>query len=501
MSVTLSILIVDEAQERREDLQQRLAMVPGWHLRTDNARGGQEAMERLRDGSYDLVFLDQRDLPVLDLIRQHHAKAAVVLTADKGSEQTAISAMKLGAVDYITRERLHRTDFNALFHRVAETRNLIHQNMELRQVNQMKNEFIANVSHELRTPLTVIIGYAHAMLDGSLGALSEPQKKALEAMTTRSESLLGTLNNILRFRESYEGHQQLLLRPLDLGELVKARCSDVKGMTVRLTLPKTTAWVSADKEKLADVIDNLLSNARKFGPAGGAARVRVEIVRGEAVVTVEDDGPGVPPEMLPHLFAPFGASTQQGPARQHPGLGIGLPLAKQVMEAHNGRVWIESQVGHGCAAKIALPLAARDSIDVIVERPQGLDKKRILIVEDNPDLVDVLMLFLYSVSSNLELATARTGIEALDSVKERVPDMLILDVMMPGMDGFEVLDRLGRTKETAAIPVLVLTGYTEAAERARGLGASAVLLKPFEKRRFIELVMQLLGVKEKKSGS
>ena len=119
-------------------------------------------------------------------------------------------------------------------------------------------------------------------------------------------------------------------------------------------------------------------------------------------------------------------------------------------------------------------------------------KKRVLIVEDNPDLVEVLMLFLATVSRNLSIATAHSGFEALEKIKDETPNLVILDVMMPGMDGFEVLARLRRLPDAERVPVMVLTGYSDAVERARDAGAQEVLLKPFEKNVFVKKVLQLL---------
>jgi signal transduction histidine kinase len=494
---------VDGEADNRTLLSRRLRALPGWRLSVDAVADGEAALKKLQETSFDLVFVDYRPpgeegLAILEKIRQLHAQSAVVMMALAGSEQLAVSAMKKGALDYLTREELSRLDFDTLFRRIVDRRSLLNQNMELRQVNQMKNEFIANVSHELRTPLTVVIGYARSMQEGSLGPLNERQNKALEAIVGRSEGLLGTLNNILRLREIHEGRQQLLLQPTSLKKLLAAKAETArkemsgKKQALEFSLPAGDVWTLADARRLGDVLENLLSNASKFAPAGSTVTVMLQAKQDQALISVKDQGDGVPPEMLPHLFEKFASSTQHGPTRQHPGLGLGLAICKQIMEAHGGRIWLESQRSGGCTAWLSLPLASHDEQDVVVDRPPSIDKKRILIVEDNPDLIDILILFMSSISTNLELATAQSGFEALDSIKEKLPDLIILDVMMPGMDGFEVISRLKRLPETQRIPVMVLTGYTDAAEKAKTIGASEVLLKPFEKKAFIANVLKLL---------
>ncbi|PIR19390.1 MAG: hypothetical protein COV48_02270, partial [Elusimicrobia bacterium CG11_big_fil_rev_8_21_14_0_20_64_6] len=336
---TFSVLVIDDELDSRTILSGELEKVPGVTLKVDTASDGNEALNKLKATPFDLVFLDYRlpptnGLDILERIRQHHPKTAVVMTTAAGNEQVAVAAMKKGAMDYITQQDLRQTDLAQLLRRVIEIRDLVNQNMELRQVNQMKNEFIANVSHELRTPLTVVIGYANTMKDGSMGPLNEAQQKALGSMIDRAEGLMATLNNILRIREVHEGHKQLLVKPVELNGLVAAALEragrEIRRRKLKLAVerPKSEIWVMADEERLGDVVDNLLSNACKFSPADGALRVTVSEAGGQARLAIADAGPGVPPEVLPHIFDTFSAANQ-GPTREYPGLGLGLPLSKQ----------------------------------------------------------------------------------------------------------------------------------------------------------------------------
>ena len=499
-----NILIVDDELDQRTLLKGELEKLAGVTLRVDSAADGDEALNKLKDRAFDLVFLDYRlpptdGLDILDRIRQHHPKTAVVMTTAAGSEEVAVAAMKRGAIDYFTQDTLRRVDLAQVLRRVVEIRELVNQNMELRQVNQMKNEFIANVSHELRTPLTVVIGYANTMRDGSLGPMTDAQAKALGSIIERSEGLLATLNNILRIREVHEGKKQLLLKPVDLVALVAKQVEkagkEVRRKKLKLVaeLTKSELFVMADEEKLGDVIDNLLSNATKFSPAEGALKVSLTIDKNNARLAVVDAGPGVAPELLPKVFDTFSAASQ-GPTREYPGLGLGLPLSKQIVEMLGGKIWLESSgSGRGTTAHLELPPCAKDAAPAVVDGSEAVRKKRVLIVEDNPDLVEVLMLFLSSVSRNLSIQTAHSGFDALERIKDEPPNLVILDVMMPGMDGFEVLSRLKRLPPDQKPPVMVLTGYSDALARAKDAGADEVMLKPFEKNAFVKKVLQLLG--------
>jgi signal transduction histidine kinase len=495
----LSVLILAAPSAERARLESQLKALSGWELSLECVAAPADALQALHEMFRDLVFVEYPiagcdGLSLLAQFRQLHPKTAVVIVTPGTDEKTAVALMKTGVLDYLRFSDLPAFDVSALARRVVELRYLVDQNMELRQVNQMKNEFIANVSHELRTPLSVIIGYSDSLKTGSLGAVSPSQQHALDSINTRAEQLLRTVNQILRIGE---GQQRLMLRPLDLRAVAREAAAQPnrdlarKSMRLELELPPNELWVRADQERLSIVLENLLSNAAKFGPEHSQITLTVRADGQQAVITVKDDGPGIPQEMMPRLFEHFSAAVQ-GPTREHAGLGLGLPLCKRIVEQHSGRIWLESADRKGCMALVSLPLTQSDSPPLAVADEPGLQKKRVLIVEDNPEIVDVLLLFMSSISQNLELQAARSGFEALERVKDKRPDLIILDVVMPGMDGFEVLDRLRRAPATQAIPVLVLTGYTDAAERAKAHGAQDVLLKPFERKKFVDTILQML---------
>ena len=498
-SSPLSVLFVGPTSPESIRLLSALRTAPGWDVEVEAVAGMPEALEALQGKFRDLALVEYptaagETAAFLAQLRQLHPKTSVAIVTSGTDDKKAVELMKNGALDYVRYGDLPQIDVAQLLRRVVEVRYLVDQNFELQQVNQMKGEFIANVSHELRTPLSVIIGFAESLKTGSLGPVAPTQVRALESITARAEDLLRTLNQILRIGE---GQQRLMLKPLDLRALAvdlsgkPSRQLTKKNMRVETDLPPQPVWVRGDLEKLTIVLENLLSNAIKFGPAGSAVRLCVRTDDGRASVTVSDSGPGVPQEMLPKLFEQFGA-TLHGPTREHNGLGLGLSLSRRIVEQHSGRIWLESIERQGCTAFVSLPLTQPDSPALAVSGGPNLEKKHVLIVEDNPELVDVLLLFMSAISGNLELSAARSGLEALDQIKNRVPDLMITDVMMPGMDGYELLDRLARSPATAKIPVLVLTGYADAVEKARAKGAKDVLLKPFAREAFCDKVLQLL---------
>ena len=500
-TISFSLLLIAEAGVPLDPLRNRLQALPGWSVRLQTA-SGQEALQTLRQSRYDLAVLSYPfggigGFELLDRIRQLHPKTPVVLLAEPGNERFAVPAIRKGALDFIFREDVPQTDLADLLWRAHQARYLAEHSLELRQLDEMKTEFIANISHEVRTPLSVVIGYADMLRSRSLGPLTEAQGKAVESIIARSEDLLATLNRILDVRSIVERRQSLLLKATGLRELLSElarqphRELDRKKISLSLRLPAEEVWVRADREKLCEVLDNLFSNAAKFGPSDSEVRLSLEARGGEALVSVADSGPGVSERALARVFERFSAAGH-GTTREHPGLGLGLPLSKQIIEQHAGRIWLESKPGAGCRACFAIPLASKDSPDIEVKLPARYAKKRVLIVEDNPDSLEVLQVFLSGLSRNLELSAASTGIEALESIKNHKPNLIILDAVMPGMDGFEVIERLRLLPETERIPVIVLTGHSVAAEKARAIGVSDVLLKPFETRDLLDKVLRLL---------
>lgn len=501
---SLTVLIVDGDERDREELKGRLQAAPGWSLTFGQAGDFAAALTAWTERSFDLVFLARRlpdgeSLPLLDRVRQLHPKSAIIVTCPEPDTAWAVAAMKKGALDCLVRGDLPRIDFGPILSRLVEARNLVNQNMELRQVNQMKNEFIANVSHELRTPLTVILGYARSLQDGTLGDLTAEQRKAADSIVGRSQELLTALNHILRAREAVAGRQLATLKPKDLRELWENAAQSVakdlerKRLRLELALPPAPVLVLADAAAFAEVCANLLSNAIKFSPEGGCVRLAVGTSAGQAWMTLRDQGPGIPPELLPHIFEDFSTAATQGPTRQRPGLGLGLAICRQTVELHGGSIWLESaQTGQGCTAHVSLPLTRPEAPETVVAQAAPVEKKRVLIVEDNLDLIDIIRLFVSAISDNLELAMAHSGFEALESIQNQAPHLIILDIMMPGMSGLELLERLRRLPAASRIPVLVLTGYVDAAQRAREAGAQEVMVKPVDRKTFVTKVLQLL---------
>jgi len=507
----LRILVVDSDPGSKDLLEERLLEAQGWQTEVRCAIDVDSALRELRSGLFDVVFsqyiLKGTDgLKLLDQIRQLHPRVAVIIMAARGSERIAVEAMKRGAIDFMTHDDLPLVDLNQALRRAVEMQMLQTENLELRQVNRMKDEFISSVSHELRTPLAVILGYAKTLGDGDLGPVSPVQAKALGSIRTRGELLLKMVNRLLAFKEAAYNTQEVLLRSVDLvpflSSYLDAKWSGKALGDVRIVreFQEGPVWALVDAEQIKDVFGSMLSNAVRFSPRQGKVHVRLSL-HGDAEiwVRIQDEGRGVPPELLPRLFDGF-VHTDSELTREISGLGIGLALAKQIVELHGGRIWLESKgLGRGTVATVALPVSEPDKAPMTVERPKRMEKKRVLVVDDNPDITELVRIFLAGFSENLLLTTARRGTEALDLVRERRFDLVVLDLMLPDIKGLELLERVKHESKAKDFPILILSGHREAAAEAVERGAQDKLLKPFTKGEFIGKILALLGMERRDS--
>ena len=358
-----------------------------------------------------------------------------------------------------------------------------------------KKEFLASISHEMRTPLSVIMGYAQILKEETLGPLTAEQKKSLDTIYSRAEDLLRVMTHLLAARDVQEGKKNIRMEVLDLRAFLAERLSrsvrekERKGMALEQDLGGAEVWVKADAQKLGEVVDNLLFNAFKFGPQKSSVRVRLSSDGREARVQVLDSGPGISEEEKRRMFDPFSA-TERGLARDHGGLGLSLYLCREILEQHGGTISAgRPEAGTGCLVEFTLPLAAKPAPGLA----PGAAPRRVLVVEDDMDFLQLLVIFLSRLGDGIEVAAAETGAAALEEVSKRVPDLIILDLMLPGMDGLSILERLKQDRRTAGVPVLVVSGYEAGVKKAGLAGAKDILVKPFDEALFASKVGALLA--------
>jgi signal transduction histidine kinase len=373
------------------------------------------------------------------------------------------------------------------------TAELEEANDRLRELDNLKSQFLAHVSHELRTPLTSIQGFADNMLDELGGPLTEKQKQNLKRITANTGHLHRMIANLLDQAQIEAGKFHLSLGDVQLPQLVEdvieqmQPLAQAKQQSLDLYCPESQLTVWADADKLGQVVTNLVDNAIKYSPLKGRIQVAVQEQGGRAKLSVIDSGHGIPPDSLPKVFDAFyRVKTEQ--KREAKGFGLGLSIVKTLVELHGGQVAIESEEGKGTSFHVTLPLSQRA---IAKSDEVAIKVRRILVVDDDLDIRQFLIDRLEG--AGYELKAAKTGREAIALISTEVFDGAILDIGLPEGDGIEVLQYLrSRNLHT---PVLMITA-AEARERARlaiESGEQAYLLKPFDAIQFERAVLQCFG--------
>jgi diguanylate cyclase len=367
------------------------------------------------------------------------------------------------------------------------------------RLSALKDEFLATLSHELRTPLNAILGWAGMLQRGVKDDATV--RRGLETIERNARAQGQLIDDLLDMSRIISGTVRLDVQPADPARIIEAALGTVhpaaaaKMIALRADLGRETGAlpleVSADPGRLQQVLWNLLANAVKFTPPGGSVQVLLGRDGFEAVIRVIDSGIGIAPDFLPYVFDRF-RQQDASISRQHGGLGLGLSIAKQLVELHGGTIAVDSAGPHtGTTFTVRLPLA-RQPVAVLPAagmRPAGpgaasdladLSGVRVLVIDDAPDTLDVLeQILTYSGAATM---TAPGAGAALALLEHELPDVIVSDVGMPEVDGFELMRRIRRRAATATIPAIALTAFTRQDDRAKALqaGFTDYLAKPVE---------------------
>ncbi len=401
--------------------------------------------------------------------------------------------------------------------RLQESRDrLSAANAALEKAARIKDEFLASMSHELRTPLTGVLGLSEALQLKAYGDLTERQLTIVKTIEESGRHLLALINDILDLSKIQAGKLDLNFEQCDLTEICDASIRLVKGMveqkrhTLHYTPPAQNISLRADKLRLKQVLVNLMSNATKFTPEGGEVGLEVEVNLSDRRLrlTVWDTGIGIKPEDMPQLFQPF-QQIDSSLAREYSGTGLGLSLVRQLVEMHNGGIEVQSEFGKGSRFSVVLPWSPNDTIPLLSVAKQDNPFVRLAREEHEPDLSAPLILLGddselalgllgdFLESRNYRIIKARNSAEVLTSLMEYHPDVLLLDVQMPGVDGLETLRILRSHPEShlAQTPVIMVTAMAMSGDRERCLaaGANEYVSKPVYLKQLAKLIQKYTG--------
>jgi PAS domain S-box-containing protein len=351
---------------------------------------------------------------------------------------------------------------------------------EAEAANRAKDEFLAMLGHELRNPLGAVSNAIYVL--ERAGSPSDATASAREIITRQMRHLARLVDDLLDVSRVLSGKITLDMKTLDLSEAAERALSTLResGRLERhaVTFDGSPLWIHGDATRIEQIAVNLLTNALKFTPAGGSVRVQVSREGSAAVLRVSDDGVGISPALIPGVFDLF----VQGPApldRQQGGLGIGLTLVKRLAEMHHGTVEAKSEgANRGTTMIVRFPTVATPVTEALGPASLEQEPKRVLIIEDNDDAREMLrtMLELW----HHEVREASDGSRGLEIAHEFRPDVALIDVGLPGIDGYEVARRLRASPASRGLRLIALTGYglPKDAQRAREAGFDAHLVKP-----------------------
>jgi signal transduction histidine kinase/BarA-like signal transduction histidine kinase len=406
--------------------------------------------------------------------------------------------------------------------RYAKT--LEEKNIYLNRLNELKDEFLANTSHELRTPINGIIGIVESMIDGAVGDLTDEQKYNLAVVSNSGKRLSNMVNDILDFTKLKNQEIVLQLKPVDLKPVVDTVIvlskPLIKGKELTLVneIDSSLTLVSADENRVQQILYNLIGNAIKFTEKGKVS-VSAETGGNMVMVSVEDTGIGIAEDKFDRIFESF-EQADGSTAREYGGTGLGLSITKKIVELHGGTVSVESRLGKGSKFTFTLPTSdvKREYLDApeipktIIDMEDfmtrttapeyepdaaaGEGTHKILVVDDEPVNIQVLTNLLSM--RDYSVFKAYNGLEALDLIeKGETFDLILLDVMMPRMSGYEVCRRLREKFTLFDLPIIMLTAKNQIQDIVLGFhsGANDYIQKPFDKEELLARVSTLLELK------
>ena len=457
-----------------------------------------EAEQRLTSGA--VAVLSGR----LEGARRQHEKAVERLAQARDVEHSLAEEKARLAAALAAMTRLEQSHIELLQREQAAR-------ARAEQANALKDQFLATVSHELRTPLTSVLGWADMLRRGVLDAATRDRAgRAIYIGAQRQAELIDDLLDVARITE---GKLQLELTTVDLKDVVRTAVdavqpnAEAKRIDIGIEEDPSIGVVHGDSGRLYQVATNLLANAVKFTPDGGEIQVRLRRAGDDVEMVVSDNGQGISPDFLPRLFEPF-RQADAGSTRVHGGLGLGLSIAKHLVEAHGGSIRAESGgEGQGATFTVRLPAATAHDIqpvaiasdmsscDALEEETRLLQGTCVLVVDDDDE--SRLVIGAHLEAHGARVVTAASAATALYVVQREHVDVIVADVGMPGEDGYALMRKIRDlpTRALASLPAAALTAFARDEDRDKALhaGFQLHLKKPVEARTLADAVAKLAG--------
>lgn len=481
----------------------------------DTAASGDEAIDLMNKSDYDLVLTDLHmeggdGLSVLNQIRRQAPLTISVVLTGFASVESAIAALQEGAYDYLVKpcdiesmkhtirrgvehrrlmlaEQKARADLQQLNldleRRIEErTAELKRLNVELAEANRAKDVFLATLSHELRTPLTPVVGWIKLLRSGTLDEKSVAQ--ALDAIERNAWLQSRLIDDLLDTSRIATGKLHFEPKPTDLNVAIRAAVDTVRASAAARNIELSMAlWPSSlivlgEPVRLQQIAWNLISNAIKFTDPGGRVSITSQLDGRQAQLTVTDTGVGIAPEFLPHVFDRF-RQADGSTSRRHGGLGLGLAIADALAKMHGGGLEAKSEgMGKGATFSLRMELAPAEKIapEPVDTKRHSLDGLEVLIVEDSMDTL--LLLSTIFRREGAIVSTASSAAEALSRAVATRPHIIVSDIGMPDVDGYQLLEQLRLLPGLRDVPAIAVSGYASEDDRERALAVGYLALVP-----------------------
>lgn len=490
-----SILVIDD----EEGLCRMLTFgLEDRGYRVVTASSGEEGIEKAKHENYELALCDIMmpgisGVEVLQELKAMQPTLEVIMATGFATLETAVESMKRGAFDYISKP-YDLDQLCMVFEKALEHRQLKAQVGELQEMNRMKSEFLANMSHELRTPMNAIIGYTSLLIDRTYGDLTPKQENGLKRIETNSRNLLQLINNILDISKLNAGRMQLYMEKCFLKEitdevLLTTEClARERALTLQDEVPEGLR-VETDKTKLKQILINLVGNAIKF-THHGSVTVKAEALTGPSrvIVSVQDTGIGIKPDDIPRLFEEF-KQLDASTTREYGGTGLGLAICKKMVTLMGGSIHVESQPGAGSTFVVTLPLTQNVSevpaAPVYTSSAVQAGQKLVLSIDDDPEVLTLIADSLKG--TGYAFAAAQNGQEGVALARQLRPHIITLDIMMPHMDGWSVLQLLKNDPDLRSIPVVIVS-IMENKALGFSLGVTDYIVKPFDRQQLLSKI-------------
>ncbi|MYL54053.1 PAS domain-containing protein [Pontibacillus yanchengensis] len=364
------------------------------------------------------------------------------------------------------------------------------------EVDQMKSELVSTVSHELRTPLASVLGYTELMLKRDL--TPERRNRYISTIHKEANRLTNLINDFLDLQRMESGSQSYEFQQTDViaiaHEVIEGFQVNHPHHEFELQSRLSHAWIAADREKLVQVYTNIIGNAVKFSPDGGKVIVSISNNQDHVVVHIADEGLGIPDNELTKLFRKF-QRIDNSDRRKIGGTGLGLAICKEIIEAHNGKITIRSELGEGSVFTFMLPLGGQEDTGNDTITPVDSNLPFIMVVEDDESLATLLQDELQD--AGFYVRSYSSGEAAFKRLEHYTPDAFVIDLMLgEGMNGWDIVEQLKNRDDTKSIPIFISTALDER-QRGETLGVEHYLTKPYPPNKLATVILQTLLTNEK----